>query len=121
MKTSIVYEFQTSPTTECDCGSGPSEVRPTVMAVILFSLRSTTDDMCLLSFFLFFFFVCKNWGTVTKHLGKAGSESIDKRTAAVDVSAVPVEAALAAQSLMKDITGDGIKSKAWLHFIFMSG
>ena len=55
---------------------------------------------------------------MAKHLGKAGSESIDKRTAAVDVSAVPVEAALAAQSLMKDITGDGIKSKSMATFHF---
>ena len=47
-----------------------------------------------------------------RFLGQGGSESIEQRTAALDVSTVPVEAAQAAQNVMKDIAGDEIKRKS---------
>ena len=63
-------------------------------------------------------FLCQNWAVVKKILAKAGSESIEQRTVAIDVSTVPVEAAEAAQSWMKDITPERIKNNSFAAFHF---
>ena len=70
---------------------------------------SKYDDGCYPSFFVCY----QRWDRLKRIMGDA---TLCQRIESLDVSTVPVEAAQAAQTAMKDLTAGIIKSKSYATF-----